>query len=144
MTVQTLHPVIASSSRLVLLGDFGDRQVCPSSVISSSRCAAARSASSVCDKVQHTRGQGLLQLLGLVGILEHQGVQVLLAADLELDVADLLVLLDARGCETLVFMAPVVSPHAVDGRGSFARKRTGGVLPTADLDELSQVSIAFF
>ena len=40
----------------------------------------------------------MLELLGLVGVLEHQGVQVLLAADLELDVADLLVLLDARGC----------------------------------------------
>jgi len=91
-----------------------------------------------------TGREALLELLGLLGVLEHQGVQVLLAADLELDVADLLVLLDARGCETLVFMAPVVSPHAVDGRGSFARKRTGGVLPTADLDELSQVSIAFF
>lgn len=55
----------------------------------------------------------LLELLGLLGVLEHQGVQVLLATDLELDVLGLLVLLDARG---------------------------GGVLPTADLDELLDIS----
>lgn len=48
--------------------------------------------------VSHTGRQGLLELLGLLGVLEHQGVQVLLAADLELDVLGLLVLLDARGC----------------------------------------------
>lgn len=45
-----------------------------------------------------TGGQALLELLGLLGVLEHQGVEVLLAADLELDVADLLVLLDPGGC----------------------------------------------
>lgn len=45
----------------------------------------------------HTRRQALLQLLGLLGVLEHQGVEVLLAADLELDVLALLVLLDPRG-----------------------------------------------
>lgn len=47
---------------------------------------------------RRTGRQALLELLGLVGVLEHQGVEVLLAADLELDVADLLVLLDPRGC----------------------------------------------
>jgi hypothetical protein len=46
----------------------------------------------------HTRREGLLQLLGLVIVLEHQGVEVLLASDLELDVVGLLVLLDPRGC----------------------------------------------
>lgn len=46
----------------------------------------------------HTRGQTLLKLLGLVGILEDKGVHVLRAADLELDVVDLLVLLYACGC----------------------------------------------
>lgn len=46
----------------------------------------------------HTRRQGLLQLLGLVIVLQHQGVKVLLASDLELDVVGLLVLLDPRGC----------------------------------------------
>ena len=120
MTVQTLHLVNASSSRLVLLGASGDRQVCPPLVILSSRHAAAQRASSVRGRVQHTRGQGLLQLLGLVGILEHQGVQVRLAADLELDVADLLVLLDACGCESLVFMPPAVPPRC-GGRPRFVR-----------------------
>jgi hypothetical protein len=47
---------------------------------------------------EHTGGKALLELLGLVGVLEHQGVEVLLAADLELDVVGLLVLLDPRGC----------------------------------------------
>lgn len=57
--------------------------------------------------------KALLQLLGLVIVLEHQSVEVLLASDLELDVVGLLVLLDPRG---------------------------GSVLPTADLDELLDVS----
>lgn len=46
----------------------------------------------------HTGRKALLELLGLVVVLEHQGVKVLLAADLELDVVGLLVLLDPRGC----------------------------------------------
>ncbi len=50
------------------------------------------------ERICHTGRKGLLELLGLVGILEDQSVQVLLAADLELDVLGLLVLLDARGC----------------------------------------------
>lgn len=44
-----------------------------------------------------TGWQALLELLGLVRVLQHQSVEVLLAADLELDIADLLILLDARG-----------------------------------------------
>lgn len=47
---------------------------------------------------ERTRGKRLLELLGLVGVLEDEGVDVPRAADLELDVVDLLVLLDARGC----------------------------------------------
>jgi predicted transcriptional regulator with HTH domain len=50
---------------------------------------------------ERTRGKRLLELLGLVGVLEDEGVDVPRAADLELDVVDLLVLLDARGCHTL-------------------------------------------
>jgi hypothetical protein len=46
---------------------------------------------------EHTGGEALLKLLGLVGVLEHQGVEVLLAADLELDVVGLGALLDPRG-----------------------------------------------
>ena len=45
---------------------------------------------------KHTRGKRLLELLGLVGVLEDEGVDVPRAADLELDVVDLLVLLYAR------------------------------------------------
>lgn len=50
------------------------------------------------ERICHTGREGLLELLGLVGVLEDQSVQVLLAADLELDVLGLLVLLDARSC----------------------------------------------
>ncbi len=53
-------------------------------------------------KGERTRGKRLLELLGLVGVLEDEGVDVPRAADLELDVVDLLVLLDARGCHLSV------------------------------------------
>lgn len=42
-----------------------------------------------------TWGKGLLKLLGLVGVLEDEGVDAAAASDLELDVVGLLVLLDA-------------------------------------------------
>ena len=48
-----------------------------------------------------TRGQALLELLGLVRVLEDQGVQEPLAADLELDLLGVLVLLDPGGWEKL-------------------------------------------
>lgn len=47
----------------------------------------------------HTGRQGLLELLGLVRILEDQGVEEPMAADLELDLLGLLVLLDPGGCK---------------------------------------------
>jgi hypothetical protein len=56
---------------------------------------------------ERTRGKRLLELLGLVGVLEDEGVDVPRAADLELDVVDLLVLLDARGCHSLVLALPL-------------------------------------
>jgi len=59
-----------------------------------------------------TRGQTLLELLGLVGVLKDEGVDVGGASDLELDVVDLLVLLYAGGA---------------------------GILAPADLDELLDV-----
>jgi hypothetical protein len=52
---------------------------------------------------ERTRGKRLLELLGLVGVLENESVDVPRAADLELDVVDLLVLLDARGCMVVSF-----------------------------------------
>lgn len=45
-----------------------------------------------------TGRQRLLELLGLLGVLQGQGVQVLGASDLELDQRGLLVLLDPGGC----------------------------------------------
>jgi hypothetical protein len=52
---------------------------------------------------ERTRGKRLLELLGLIGVLKNESVDVPRAADLELDVVDLLVLLDARGCMVVSF-----------------------------------------
>lgn len=68
------------------------------------------SASSVCvsslggiapalGRLNRTGRKALLKLVGLVGVLEDEGVEVLLAADLELNGLSLLVLLDASSCE---------------------------------------------
>lgn len=46
----------------------------------------------------HTGRKGLLQLLGLVAVLEDKGVEVVAAADLELDLL-VGVLLDAHSCK---------------------------------------------
>lgn len=45
----------------------------------------------------------MLELLGLLGVLQGQGVQVLRASDLELDQGALLVLLDPGGCESWIY-----------------------------------------
>lgn len=66
------------------------------------------------DAGAHTRGEGLLELVGLLGVLEDKGVQVALAADLELDGRGLLAALDAS---------------------------RAGVLAAADLDELRGMSV---
>lgn len=50
---------------------------------------------------KHTRGEALLQLVGLVRVLEDQGVQVALAPDLELGQAGLLALLDPGVCNVV-------------------------------------------
>ena len=50
---------------------------------------------------QRTWRKRLLQLLSAVGVLEDEGVQVLLASDLELDLVVLLVLLYPRSCHSL-------------------------------------------
>lgn len=49
-------------------------------------------------RIERTGWKRLLQLLNLLAILQDQGVQVSLAADLELHDRGLLVSLDARGC----------------------------------------------
>lgn len=53
-----------------------------------------------------TRGKRLLELLGLVGILEDESVDEARCADLELDVVGLLVLLYAGGCSTISINPP--------------------------------------
>lgn len=51
--------------------------------------------------------QALLELLGFVGVLENEGVEVALAPDLELDGVCLVALLDARRCcELLLVICP--------------------------------------
>lgn len=47
-----------------------------------------------------TGREGLLELLGFLVVLEDEGVEVSLAADLELDLLGALVLLDPGGCKT--------------------------------------------
>lgn len=50
------------------------------------------------ERKRPTRWKRVLQLVCLVGILENEGVEVSLAADLELDLVGASSLLDARGC----------------------------------------------
>lgn len=50
-----------------------------------------------CSGVRHTRRQALLELVGLLGVLQDKGVDVALAADLELDLLGLAVALDPGG-----------------------------------------------
>lgn len=49
------------------------------------------------ERAERTRRQALLQLVGLVGILQDEGVQETVAADLELGLVGLTALLDAGG-----------------------------------------------
>lgn len=53
-----------------------------------------------------TGRQALLQLLGLLGVLEDQCVKEPLAADLELDLLSVLVLLDPGGCAKISLSEP--------------------------------------
>lgn len=52
------------------------------------------------DGSKRTRGQALLELVGLVGVLQDKGVDEAGAADLELDLLVLGVALDASSCST--------------------------------------------
>jgi len=86
-------------------------------------------------RVAHTRGKRLLQLLGLVLVLEDEGVEVTVAADLELDLLGG-GLLDASSC-----CVQNQSWRSFFGVFSRLRRglRTGSVLAAADLDELLDV-----
>ena len=97
--------------------------------------ADATSSRSSCGKP--TGRQGLLELLGLVRVLEDQGVEKPLAADLELDLLGVLVLLDPGGCaKKKPLSEPCCANSSLDR--SLRVERTRGVLPPADLDELGQ------
>ena len=88
--------------------------------------------------MNRTGRKALLQLLGLVGVLEDKGVQVTLAADLELDLRGLGVLLDPGGynAELVVDFSSICVLFRFAGLFEFGGKHTGGILPPADLDEL--------
>lgn len=64
-----------------------------------------------------TGRQALLELLGLVRVLEDQGVEEPLAADLELDLLGVLVLLDPGGCAK----TPVSEPPCTNSISQLAR-----------------------
>lgn len=81
----------------------------------------------------HTRGKRLLQLLGLVLVLEDEGVQVTVAADLELDLLGGGLLDTGSCCFQKSVLASIFVISALQG------KRTGSVLAAADLDELLDI-----
>lgn len=81
-----------------------------------------------------TRGQALLQLLGLLGVLDDQSVKVALAADLELDLGGLGVLLDPGGYIVERFQVRISVVVTLSSLSSI--EPTGSILPPADLDEL--------
>lgn len=103
-----------------------------------------------------TRGQTLLELLGLVGVLKDESVDVGRASDLELDVVDLLVLLYAGGCSSVSIFLCAALPWSKIAFSSFTARtsssfrdrnllrikigrRTLSILAPADLDELLNV-----
>jgi len=92
----------------------------------------------------HTGGEALLELLGLIGVLQDKGVEVSLAPDLELDLLGVLVLLDPGSCGKAISLDSMFRAVVSNNFSSFA-KRTRGILPPADLDELfaKPVSIKF-
>jgi hypothetical protein len=87
-------------------------------------------------QTRRTRRKALLELVGFLGVLQHEGVKVFLAPDLELDVLTLLVLLDARRCEVLAASRPdcCVICKSVSGM-----TLTGSIFPAADLNELLDI-----
>jgi hypothetical protein len=112
----------------------------------------------------HTGRKGLLELVGLVAVLEDKGVELAAAADLELDLL-VGVLLHARSCWKTQKSAKssYISPYSFIACAGFAAiacipipahrtlflhfqpisrvgcKRTGSILAAADLDEALDV-----
>lgn len=111
-------------------------------------CARAR-------RSLHTRWERLLQLVGLVGVLEDKGVEALLASDLELGLRDTgaLVLLYASSWNTHTvsmlssFQFRVLDslsdpPSSVPSTFSHSKlvfRHTASILSPADLDEALDV-----
>lgn len=85
---------------------------------------------------RRTRGKALLQLVGLVAVLEDEGVEVSLAPDLELDVLGLLVLLDPRGYNFVSPVSLLESPSKFDCR-SFELSWSGVVVVVQHVQEAS-------
>ena len=65
----------------------------------SHRYFSHRSHATLKRESERTRRQTLLQLIGLVGVLEDKGVEEAVASDLELDVVGLCAALYPAGCE---------------------------------------------
>lgn len=61
----------------------------------------------------------MLQLLSLLGVLQDERVQELLAADLELDLAGLLVALDAGSCIPSVSLSLPLLHHTSPVRSAY-------------------------
>lgn len=106
---------------------------------------------SIAPSILLTWRERLPQLLGLVGVLENEGVEVGLAADLELGLAGSAALLDARSCGKVGYQRlyiPTLPEHpqcAIQFLPSYSfhllctsergKLRTGGILSAADLNE---------
>ena len=95
-SVQHLRGLSNTLAAGVLLGGVDNGEAC-SSLSATILVAVLQSKSQ--GKGLHTRRKGLLELLGLVAVLEDKGVEVVAAADLELDLL-VGVLLHAHSCKT--------------------------------------------
>lgn len=127
---QSRSPIAISA--LVFLGKVGDVQVCDGCQrIYVSGRASHRGRMRTKIMGARTGRQALLQLLGLVGVLEHQGVEMALAADLELDIVCLLVLLDPRSC---IFVVRIV---LADSRCRIPWCARKGAVPSQHVQEAS-------
>lgn len=96
-SVQHLRGLSNTLAAGVLLGGVDNGEACLSIVSNCPRSQFALCKSQ--DRGLRTGREGLLELLGLVAVLEDKGVELAAAADLELDLL-IGVLLHARSCKT--------------------------------------------